>query len=190
MQLNQNFKLKLVRTFFIVHGLFGFILVLTGAWYTNNENENPAVDKIQKSANKFVDWILIMVGWLLILWTIIGWFTLVKKSRELDIICVFLNITMMLLQVKFLCILFASNEFRERKTMILVAVFVVSSISSAIHLFIFIIKYRTRFTHKGNIGKEIQVQNLKNTSVVHKLSFNPKVYHQSQFIELNYNNGS
>ena len=89
MQLNQNFKLKLVRTFFIVHGLFGFILVLTGAWYTNNENENPAVDKIQKSENKFVDWMLIMVGWLLILWTIIGWSTLVKKSRELDIICVF-----------------------------------------------------------------------------------------------------
>ena len=189
MQLNQNFKLKLVRTFFIVHGLFGFILVLTGAWYTNNENENPAVDKIQKSENKFVDWMLIMVGWLLILWTIIGWSTLVKKSRELDIICVFLNITMMLLQVKFLCILFASNEFHERKTMILVAVFVVSLISS-VHLFIFIIKYRTRCSHKENIGKEIQVQNLKNTSVVHKLSFSPKVYNHSQFIELDYNNGS
>ena len=130
--------------------MVGFILVLTGAWYTNNEKENPAVDKIQKSANKFVDWILIMVGWLLILWTIIGWFTLVKKSRELDIICVFLNITMMLLQVKFLCILFASNEFRERKTRILVAVFLVSLISSAIHLFIFIIKYRTQFTLKEN----------------------------------------
>eukprot|EP00090_Calanus_glacialis_P012428 TRINITY_DN20988_c0_g1_i1.p1 TRINITY_DN20988_c0_g1~~TRINITY_DN20988_c0_g1_i1.p1 ORF type:complete len:196 (+),score=26.96 TRINITY_DN20988_c0_g1_i1:58-645(+) len=195
MQLYENFELKLIRTFFFfstgVHGLCGVILILTGAWHTNNENENLTVDKIHKSANPFFGWIVIITGWLLVLWTLVGWYALVKKSRELDIICVFLNVAMMILQVILYFILCSSTEFHEKKNIILVAVFAVSIISSAIHLFIFIIKCRTKFSHKENLGKEIlESQILKPPSVVHKLSFNPDVYNHSHLIDLDYNNGS
>ena len=181
MQLYKNFELNLIRTFFFfstaIHGLCGVILILTGAWHTNNENENLTVEKIQQSANPFFGWIVIITGWLLVIWTLVGWYALVKKSRELDIICVFLNVALMILQVILFWILCSSNEFHEQKNMILVAVFVISIISSAIHLFIFIIKCRIKFSNKENIGKEVmRSQILKPLSVVHQLSFNQDIY--------------
>ena len=195
MQLYKNFELNLIRTFFFlstaVHGLCGVILILTGAWHTNNENENPKAEKIHKSANPFFGWIVMITGWLLVLWTLVGWYALVKKSCELDIICVFLNVAMMILQVILFFILCSSTEFHEKKNIILVAVFAVSIISSAIHLFIFIIKCRTKFSNKENLGKEIlKSQILKPHPVVHTSSFNSDVYNHSHFIKLKYDNGN
>merc|ERR1711971_1152588 len=194
MQLYKNFELNLIRTFFFfstaVHGLCGVILILTGAWHTNSENENAAIENIHQSANPFFGWIVILTGCLLVLWTLVGWYALVKKSRELDIICIFLNVAMVILQVILFCILCSTNEFHEKQNLILVAVFAVSIISSAIHLFIFIVKCKTKFSSKENLGKEtIMSQILKPPPVVHKLSFNSDVYNHSYLIDLDYENG-
>ena len=135
MQLFKKFSFFLL----LVHGLCGVIIILAGPGHTNNENENPTPEKIHFS------FFVMITGWLLVIWTIFGWFTLVKKTRELDIICVFLNIAMMILQGKFFCTLFASTEFHVKNILILVAVFAAPIISSAIHLLIFIFKCKTKY---------------------------------------------
>ena len=117
------------------------------------------------------------------MWTIIGWYAMGKKSRELDIICVFLNIAMLLLQVILFSILCASPQFYKKNNLILMTVFIVSIISSVIHIFIFIIKCRTKFTQKEKIGeKMLKTQVLKPPYIVKKAIFGPDLHKLSHFV--------
>lgn len=187
MRLYTNFELKLIRIFFYfsigVHGLCGFILILTGAWHTAAQNESPAMDKIYTSANPYFGWIIIITGVLLVLWSVMGFTAIVKKSRELEIICVILNIAMIILQVTLFFILCASHElseFLEKKNTILVVVFAISIISSVIHLSLFLLKCST-FTNKQNLEEEsiVTQAGLKPSPLISKLSFSSEIYGQS-----------
>merc|ERR1719430_2963111 len=83
----------------------------------------------------------------MVLLAVMGLVALMKKSRELEVICLILNLSMIILQVTLFFILCGApelSEFLEKKNTILVFVFVVSIFSSLIHSIIFIIKCSTK----------------------------------------------
>eukprot|EP00092_Neocalanus_flemingeri_P003499 GFUD01003752.1.p1 GENE.GFUD01003752.1~~GFUD01003752.1.p1 ORF type:complete len:201 (+),score=21.23 GFUD01003752.1:38-640(+) len=185
MRLYKKFEIKLIRTFSFfstgVHCLCGLILILTGAWHAVSQNDTPAIDKFYSSGNPYFGWIIITTGGLLVMWAVMGWVTLVKRSRELEIICVILNIGMIVLQVTLFFILCGSpeSEFLKKKNTILVLVFAVSILSSVIHLFIFIIKCTT-ISNEDKLEKESIITNhFKPSPVLYKLAFSSEIYSQS-----------